>query len=81
MWPEPAGFEQRSGDVVGQVAEPEGGAAQVLEPSVDRLGGSIAGAGTVEVGQDVGGTLLQGAAEGDESDRGPRGLPPGPSEP
>jgi len=30
--PEAAGLEQASGDVVGQVAEPECGAAEVFEP-------------------------------------------------
>jgi hypothetical protein len=47
------------GDVVGQVAEPEGGAAEVFEPSVDGLGGSVRGAGTIEVGQDVCGALFR----------------------
>ena len=36
----------------------------MLESSVDRLGGAVAGAGPVEVGQDVGGALLQGPPQG-----------------
>ena len=66
MGSEPTGFEQASGDVVGEVAEPEGGAAEVLEPAVDGLGGAVAGAGPVEVGQYVKGPLFQCAAEGDD---------------
>ena len=64
MGSESAGFEQGSGDVVGEVAEAEGGAAEVFEASVDGFGGAVAGAGPVEVGQHVGGALLEGAAEG-----------------
>lgn len=33
-WPEAAGLEQGSGDVVRQVAEPERGIVKVLEPHV-----------------------------------------------
>jgi len=36
----------------------------VLEAAVDRLGGAVAGAGAVEVGQDVGGAGVQGPPEG-----------------
>ena len=35
----------------------------MFEPAVDRLGGSVGGAGSVEVGQHVRGPLLQGPAE------------------
>lgn len=70
MGSEPAGLEQGSGDVVGQVAEPQCRAAQVLEPAVDRLGGPVGGAGPVEVGQDVGGALLQRPAELGDLDQG-----------
>ena len=35
----------------------------MFEAAVDRFGGAVAGAGPVEVGQHVGGSLLQGAAE------------------
>ena len=58
-----AGFQQRSGDVVAQVPEPQGGAAQVLQSAVDGLGGAVAGAGQVEVGQDIAGAAMQGATE------------------
>ena len=37
----------------------------MFEAAVDRLGWAVAGAGSVEVGQDVGGALLQGPPEGD----------------
>ncbi len=36
----------------------------MLEATVDRLGGAVAGAGLVEVGQDVGGASVQGSPEG-----------------
>jgi hypothetical protein len=52
--PEAAGLEQGSGDIASEVAEAEGGAAEVFESAVDGFGGSVAGAGPVEVGQDVG---------------------------
>ena len=38
----------------------------MFEPAVDRSGGSVAGAGAVEVGQDVGGALGQGPSERDD---------------
>jgi len=57
--PEAAGFEQASGDVVGEVAKAESGAPQVFEAAVDRFGRSVAGAGSVEVGDDVGGAALR----------------------
>ncbi len=38
---------------MGEVPEPEGGAAEVFEAAVYGLGGSIAGAGVVEVGQHI----------------------------
>jgi len=44
---------------VGGVAETEGGSAEVFEAAVDRFGGSVAGAGSVEVGQHVDCTLGQ----------------------
>ena len=46
-----------------EVPEAEGSPAEVLETAVDRLCRSVAGAGTVEERQDVGGSLLEGAAE------------------
>lgn len=36
----------------------------MLESWVDRLSGAVAGAGALEVGQAVGGALLQGASQG-----------------
>lgn len=36
-----AGFEQASGDVVGEVSEAEGGVAEVFESSVDCLGRAV----------------------------------------
>jgi len=50
-------------DVVGQVAEAEGGAAEVFESAVDGLGRAVGRAGSVEVGQHVSGALFQCSAE------------------
>ncbi|GGK55378.1 hypothetical protein GCM10007073_23130 [Micrococcus flavus] len=44
MGSEASCFEEAAGDVVGEVAEPEGGAAEVFEPAVDRLCRTVAGA-------------------------------------
>src|SRR5699024_9339988 len=60
---ESAGVEERSCDVVGEVAEPEGRAAQVFQSSIDRLGRSVGGAGAVEVGQHICGASLQRPSE------------------
>ena len=57
-------------DVVGEVAEAEGGAAEVFESAVDRFGGSVGGAGPVEVGEHVGGALGEGVAERDDLGQG-----------
>ena len=46
---------------MGEVAEAEGVAAQVLEAAVDGRGGAVAGAGPIEVGQYVGSTALEGS--------------------
>ncbi|GAA0333971.1 hypothetical protein GCM10009529_10440 [Micropruina glycogenica] len=63
MGSESAGFEQAAGDVVGEVSEAEGGAAEVFESSVDGFGGAVGGAWMVEVGQYVAGASVQGGAE------------------
>ena len=49
---------------MGEVAEAERGAAEVLEPAVDGLGGAVAGAGAVEEREDVRGlsTTLENEA-------------------
>ena len=39
----------------------------MFEPAVDGLGGSVAGAGSVEVGQHVDGPLVERAAQGDQA--------------
>lgn len=49
-----AGFEGTAGDVVGELAEVEGGAVEVPEVAVDRLCGVVAGAGAVEEHEDCG---------------------------
>lgn len=46
-----------------EVPEAEGGAPEVLEAAVDRLRRAVAGAGSVEEREDVGGALLHGAGE------------------
>ena len=66
MRSEAAGLEPGSGDVVGQVPEAQGGAAEVFEPAVDGLGRSVAGAGSAEEGQHDGGALLERPAGRDE---------------
>ena len=43
---------------MGEVAEAEGGAAEVFESPVDGLGGAVAGAGAVEKCEDVARPLL-----------------------
>ena len=63
MGSEPPGLEQGPGDVVGEVAEAQGGASEVFEPAVDRLGGAVARAGVVEEREDVVASFGQGAAE------------------
>ena len=42
----------------------------MLETAVDRFGRPVGGAGTFEVGQDVGGPLLERSAEGDDLGEG-----------
>ena len=85
---ETAGVEYCPSDVVGQVTEPESGPAEVLEPSVDRFGRAVAGAGMIEERQDVAAALVErpakscqlGQSLGDPvgqrlDDAGERGLP------
>ena len=72
LWSEAATLEQASGDVVGEVAEAEGAAAQVLKPA-DGLGRAVAGAVPVAVGEDVGGSAVQGPAKRDELAQRSRG--------
>src|SRR5262249_16575153 len=68
---ESACLEYGSGKVVGEVAEGEGGAAQVRQAAVDRFGWTVAGAGPVEVGQYVSGSLAQDPAELGDLDQRP----------
>lgn len=56
---------------MGEVLEAEGGAAEVFQSAIDRFGGPVRGVGSVEVGQDVGGSLLEGSTEGDDFLQGP----------
>ena len=70
MGSESAGFEEAAGNVVGEVPEPESAAAEVFQPSVDGLGGTVRGAWVVEVGQHVTGSAFQGGAELAEFDQG-----------
>ena len=51
---------------MGEVAEAQRGAAEVLESAVDRFRGAVAGGGVVEVGQHVLGPVFQGPAKGDQ---------------
>src|SRR5674476_509577 len=45
-----------------------------LKAAVDRLGAAVGGAGAVEVGQDVGGSLVQRPAERDDLAQGGRNV-------
>lgn len=49
---------QAAGHVVGEVPEPEGRASQVFQPAIQCLGRAVRGAGSIEVGQPVGDSLL-----------------------
>lgn len=49
---------------MGQIPEASGGAAEVFQQPVDRFGGAVAGAGMIEVGQDVVTAFVHGSAEG-----------------
>lgn len=51
---------------MGEVPEPQGGTAEVFEAAVQGFGRAVRRAGSVEVGQHVGGAFLQGASEGDD---------------
>lgn len=53
-----------------RIREAAADAAYVFKASVDGFGGSIAGAGAVEVGKDVSGSLFEGAAEFGDLDQG-----------
>lgn len=57
-------MQEASGDVVVEVGEAEGDAAQVFEPAVDGLGGSVAGELVVEEGQDIRQAAFEGARQG-----------------
>ena len=60
----PPASKKASGDVVGEVAEPEGGAAEVFKSAVDRLRRAVAGAGPVEVGEHIAGALAAASGRG-----------------
>ena len=53
---------------MGEVAESEGRAVEVFQASVDRFGGSVAGAGPVEIGQRVSCSAFQGPSESGDLD-------------
>ena len=60
--PESAGFEQCSGGVAREVPEPWNRAAQMLEPPVNGLGGSVGHVWPIREGEDIDCALLQGTA-------------------
>lgn len=78
MGSEPAGFEQRSLDVAGLIVEAKDFITKMLEPSVDRRGWSVRGAGSGEIGQHVGCTIsyqvLRPSNRGSGSPRECRGV-------
>lgn len=53
MVPESVGFEHAPPVVVGQVAEAQGGVAEVVEAIIGRSCGAARGAGPLEVGEDI----------------------------
>lgn len=59
MGSEAASFQEATRDVVGELAKAHGGTAEVFEAAMDGLGGSVAGAGSVEVRQHVRSETLQ----------------------
>ena len=60
--PESAGFEQCSGGVAREAPEPWNRAAQMLEPPVNGLGGSVGHVWSIREGEDIDCALLQGTA-------------------
>lgn len=60
---ESSGVQEASGDVVAEVGEAEGDAAQVFEPAVDGLGGPVAGVVVVEEGQDIPQAAFEGTRQ------------------
>lgn len=48
---------------MGEVSEAQGGAAQVFDSAVDGFGGAVAGAGVIEIGEDIGGSSFHGPAQ------------------
>lgn len=68
MGPEASGFKQTPRDLVSEVPEAERRAAEVLEPSVDRLCRSVRCAGQVEEREHVDRALLQIPAETSDLD-------------
>ena len=60
---EPSRAQQASGDVVVEVAEPQGDAPEGLEPAVDGLGGPVRAVGVVEEREDVRHAAFEGAPE------------------
>lgn len=57
---EASGFEEGAGDVVGEVAEAEGGAAQAFEAAVDGFGVSVRGSRMREEREDIVFVSVQG---------------------
>ena len=60
---EASGVQQASGDVVVEVAEPQGDAPEGLEPAVDGLGGPVRPVGVVEEREHVAHAAFEGAPE------------------
>lgn len=60
---EASGFQGRAGDVVSEVAEAQSRGTEMLMATIDRLGRPVARAGTIEVGQGVDSSTLEGLCE------------------
>ena len=63
---ESADFQQGSGDVVGEIAKSQCGAAQVFQSAVDGFGRPVGRAGPVEAGQHILGAFLQRSSQRDD---------------
>ena len=69
---ESSGFEECSGDVVGEVSEVLGRIRVGFEAAVDGFGRAVAGVGVVEVGQDVCGSAFERSSQCDDLCEGAR---------
>ena len=60
---EASGFQEPAGDVVSEAAEAQSRGTEMLMATIDRLGRPVARAWTIEVGQGVDSSTLEGLSE------------------